>query len=169
VAILILLAAGIGYAWKSSQDAAVQLEAKFSAAQADMQDLRAKLDGHKENSGNLERVLGIIGKPGSRIARLIVQATPPPFSAAVVWDTEKEECLLVGKLPAAPDGKVYQLWFFSSTAKISAGPFKTSSAGLVTIPVPRDAANATAVVVTLEPDNGSQIPTSPYFAAGRID
>ena len=169
VAILVILGLGAVYAWKTSQDAATQLETKLSSTQTDLQGLRTKLDGQKEDSGNLERVLGTIGKPGSRIARLIVQAAPPPFSAVVVWDTAKGECLLVGKLPAAPEGKVYQLWFFSPTTKISAGPFKPTSTGLLTISVPGEAANATAVVVTLEPDNGSQIPTSPYFAAGRID
>jgi hypothetical protein len=39
----------------------------------------------------------------------------------------------------------------------------------MTLPVPKEAAGATAVVVTLEPDNGAQIPTQPYCAAGRID
>jgi anti-sigma-K factor RskA len=169
VAILVILGLGAVYAWKSSQDAAVQLETKLSSTQTDLQGLRTKMEGQKEDSGNLERVLRTVGKPGSRIARLIVQTTPPAFSAAVVWDTEKGECLLVGKLPAAPEGKVYQLWFFSPTAKISAGPFKPISTGLLTVSVPGEASNATAVVVTLEPDNGSQIPTSPYFAAGRID
>ncbi len=169
VAILLVLALGAAYAWKSSQDAATQLEANLSSTQTDFRDLRARMDIQKADSANLERVMGTIAKPGSRIARLIVQSAPPPFSAAAVWDTEKEECLLIGKFPAAPEGKVYQFWFFSPTTKISAGLFQPSPTGLLTIPVPKDAANATAVVVTLEPDNGSQIPTSPYYAAGRID
>jgi anti-sigma-K factor RskA len=169
VAILILLGLATVYAWKSSQDIAAQLEARLSSSQADLRDLQTKLEGQKEDSGNLDRVLTAIGKPGSRIARLAVQTTPPAFSAALFWDTEKGDCLLIGTFPPAPEGKVYQLWFFTAQAKVSAGPFRAGSTGLLTIPVPQEAANAGAAIVTLEPDNGSQIPTSPYYAVGRIE
>jgi anti-sigma-K factor RskA len=169
VVILLILGLGVVYAWKSARETNTQLEAKISSAKTDFQDLQTRLEDQKENSGNLKRILGTLGKPGTRIARLVVQATPPTHSAAVVWDTEKSNCLVLGNFPEAPEGKVYQLWFFTPLAKISAGPFRAASKGIATLPVPRDAANASAAVITLEPDNGSQIPTSPYYAAGRID
>jgi len=169
VAVLVILGLGVVYAWKSAEDANTQMAAKVSSAKTDLQDLQTKLGLQRENSSNLERILTAVGKPRPRIARLVVQTIPPAFSSAVVCDTEKNTCLLVGKFPAAPEGKVYQLWFFSPVAKISAGPFIASTTGIVTIPVPQEAANASAAVITLEPDNGSQIPTSPYYAAGRID
>jgi anti-sigma-K factor RskA len=171
VLVIALAVSGLaaGYAWKSTRDLNVELQAKVSATQSDIEDLKTKLNDAKENSENLQRILSRAGTPGTRIARLVVQTASPTSSATVLWDTEKGDCLVLGKLPPAPEGKVYQLWFFTPASKVSAGPLKIGSNGLVTIPVPRDAANASAAVVTLEPDNGSQIPTSPYYAVGRID
>jgi anti-sigma-K factor RskA len=166
---LAVLGLAAGYAWKSAQELNVQLQAKASATQSDIEDLKSRLDETSVNSGILQRILSLAGKPDTRIARLAVQTASPASSATVIWDTEKGDCLVLGKLPPAPEGKVYQLWFFTPASKVSAGLLKLGSNGLVTMPVPRDAANASAAVVTLEPDNGSQIPTSPYYAAGRID
>jgi len=105
------------------------------------------------------------------MARLVVQAAAPASSAALIWDMEQNQGLLFGHFAPAPEGKSYQLWFFTPAAKVSAGSFKVNADGrtLVTVPVPRDAASASAAVITLEPDNGSQIPTSPYYAVGRIE
>ena len=169
VVALAVLGLAAGYAWKSSQDLNIQLQAKVSATQSDIEDLKSTLHDAKENSGNLQGILTLAGKPSTRIARLAVQTPSPAASAAVIWDTEKGSCLVLGKLPPAPEGKAYQLWFFTPVSKVSAGSLKIGSNGIVTIPVPREAASASAAVVTLEPDNGSQIPTSPYYAVGRID
>jgi anti-sigma-K factor RskA len=171
VGVLALLSLLAGNAWRTAREMNVQLQAGVSAAQADADDLRAKLDIHKTGSGNLEQILSTVGRPGTRIARLVLQTASPASSAAIVWDTEKGNCLILGSFPPAPEGKNYQLWFFTLTAKVSAGSFRTDSANrvFVTVPVPREAVNAGAAVVTIEPDNGSQLPTSPYFAVGRIN
>ena len=100
------------------------------------------------------------------------RTSPDAFDAgAVLWDIENAECLALGSFQALPQGKVYQLWFFSATKKVPVGIIRTDSAGrfFMKIPVPKEVEGATAVVVTPEPDNGSQIPTAPYCAAGRID
>jgi anti-sigma-K factor RskA len=171
VGVLALLGLLAGNAWRNARDMSAQLQARVSADQADADDLRAKLDIQKTGSDNLEQVLSSVGRPGARIARLVVQTVSPTSSAAIVWDTERANCLILGSFPPAPEGKSYQLWFFTPTAKVSVGSFKTDSANrvFVTVSVPREAMNAGAAVVTLEPDNGSQIPTSPYFAIGRIN
>ena len=50
----------------------------------------------------------------------------------------------------APQGKAYQLWFFSATQKVPVGLIRTDAEGrfFMKFPVPKDAAGATAVVVT---------------------
>jgi hypothetical protein len=168
LAILGLLGA---YAWKSSRELNTLLQAKISASQADTDKMRSQLDNHKANSGNLEQILSTLGKPGVRIARLVSQTVPPTSSAAIIWDSEKSNCLILGNFPPPPAGKNYQLWFFTPIAKVSAGSFKIGSSNrvFVMIPIPKDAVNAGVAVVTLEPDIGSQIPTSPYYAIGRIE
>jgi hypothetical protein len=158
-------------AYRETREANTELRALVSAAKADSDDLRAKFDSSKEGIASLEQIVSLASKPGARMARLVVQAAAPAFSAALIWDTDENQCLLFGHFAPAPEGKNYQLWFFTPATKVSAGSFKVNAGGrtLVTLPVPRDASGAGAVVITLEPDNGSQIPTSPYYAAGRIE
>jgi anti-sigma-K factor RskA len=168
VAIFGILAA---YEWKSVRDLNTQLQASAAAARTDAEDLRAKLDSHKTDLDNLEQILGSIEKPGVRIARLVGQTSSPSSSAAVIWDKDKGNCLILGSFPPAPAGKSYQLWFFTPMAKVPVGSFQSGSANRVfaALPVPGNAANASVAVVTLEPDNGSKIPSFPYYALGRIN
>jgi anti-sigma-K factor RskA len=165
------LAAGSYFQLKSSRDENRQLQARFDAAQMDAEELRKQIDDQKGKTTDLEQVLAIMNKPEARIARLIGQVETPHYAGAILWDTKSDECLALGTLDPTPQGKVYQLWFFSPTTKIPIGLIKTDVNGRVfmALPVPKEAGGATAAVVTLEPDNGSQIPTAPYCAAGRID
>ena len=168
---LVVLAIASFFSWKMSKDTSDQLQAKLSASQIDLAELQKQIDAGKEKSADLEQIRIIVNRPGARIARLIGQAETPSNVGAILWDTEHTECLALGSLLAAPQGKTYQLWFFSAAKKVPVGLIRTDAEGrfFIKFPVPIDAAGATAVVVTLEPDNGSEIPTAPYSAAGRID
>jgi anti-sigma-K factor RskA len=173
--VLVVVLAALGffaaYSWRTAQETSLQLQAKTSATESDLGTLKSALEVSKEEAGNLGKILAAVGKPGVRIAHLIVQSATAANAAAVIWDTGQNQCFVLGNFPAAPEGKRYQLWFFLPPSRVSAGPFKINSNGptFVTVSVPREAAGASAAVVTLEPDNGSRIPTSPYYAAGRIE
>jgi hypothetical protein len=171
VVALVMLGLVAVYLWRSALDTNNRLQVDISAARSDAESIRSELGIRKEEAGKLGKILDSVGKPGVRIARLIVQTAPPASLAVLIWDTEQSQCLVLGNFPPAPEGKRYQLWLFSPTAKVPAGFLKTNPAGgtFISMPVPQEAVNASAAVVTLEPDNGSQIPTSPYYAAGRID
>jgi hypothetical protein len=174
VVVLLILGGFALYEWRFTEARNVHLEARISAAKTDIQNIRNELEGGKQDLSKLGIILNSFGKPGARISRLVVQTASPEIlptsSAAVVWDTEKDQCLVLGNFPPAPEGKRYQLWFFSQIAKVTAGAFTVTPTGptFVTLPVPPEAAGATWAVVTLEPDNGSQIPTSPFYAKGQI-
>jgi hypothetical protein len=170
-AALVALAIASFFLWKTLQDKNNQLQANLSAAWMNEEDLQKQIDSHKGKSRELEQILAIVHKPGTRIARLIGQALTPDYAGAIFWDLKKGECLAVASFLPAPQGKVYQLWFFSATTKVPVGLIRTNSKGRVfmMLAVPKAAEGATAAVVTLESDKGSQIPTAPYCAAGRID
>ena len=172
IAILAALVILAIFLWKSAKDTNIQLQARASAAEADADNLRIRLDIQKSKVDDLEQILAIVGKPGARIARLVGQAVAPSSSGAVFWDKEQRQCLIVGSFPPAPQGKAYQLWFVTPpTARVSAGFIKVETSGraFTTISIPGNAADAAVVLVTLEPDNGSQMPTTPYYAIGRFD
>ncbi len=169
--LLFALIAASYFLWKSSQDANKELQARLSVAQMDAEELKKQIGKQEEASAVLEQLLATVRKPETRIARLLGQAATTHHAGTVLWDTKTGECLVIGAFDATPQGKIYQLWFFSAASKIPVGLVKTDSTGraFMSLRVPEEAAAATAAVVTLEPDNGSQIPTAPYCAAGRID
>ncbi|MCI0370790.1 MAG: anti-sigma factor [candidate division NC10 bacterium] len=86
------------------------------------------------------------------------------YTAPNVWEFK------VYRLPPAPPGKTYQLWFITREAKISAGTFQTSETGdgALRVPVPPEAAQVTAAAVTLEPEGGVPQPTGPIYLYGGV-
>jgi anti-sigma-K factor RskA len=156
--------------FKSAQETAHQLQANLAAKRTDVEEFQRQLGLQKAKFHQLEEIQSLATRPETRIARLIGQAATPSYAGTIFWNTQKSEFLILGSFAPTPQGKVHQLWFFSATAKIPVGLIRPDSTGQVsaTLPVPKEAAEATAAVVTLEPDNGSQIPTAPYCAAGSI-
>jgi anti-sigma-K factor RskA len=158
------------YTMKSGQDATNQLQANYSAAKSDMDNLSKLLDVQKTRSGELDQIYSIADKPGSKVLRLSGQLPAPAATGVILWDGAEGKFLAFGVLPPEPEGKVYQLWFLSPTAKIRAGllKLKPDYRFFVSDLIPHDAANSTVAGITLEPDNGSQFPSLPYYAVARI-
>jgi anti-sigma-K factor RskA len=159
------------FAWKSAQKANGQLLSEASAARMDADNLRTLLDSQKGKPADLEQILAVAGLPGTRIARMVGQSIAPDASGAILWDLQQNQCLFFGLLPPAPPGKAYQLWINTPTEKVSAGMIKSTPTGRIfatTIP-PQGIMNATALIITLEPESGSQTPTLPFYAVGRLD
>jgi anti-sigma-K factor RskA len=169
-AVFALAALFMYFAWKSEQDTINQLQTKISVKETDSQELKILLANQKGKIGEFNQILSIANKPGAKISRLAGQPASPSAAGAILWDGAEEKYIAFGTLPSAPEGKVFQLWFLSSMTKIPAGLLRIDSNGrfFVTAPIPHDAANATVAAITLEPDNGSQIPTLPFHAIGRI-
>ncbi len=159
------------YALYSAREANAQLEANLIAVNSDFDNLNILLDSQKEKNAQLEQILSVIAKPETRIARLVEQTPDRSSLGAIVWDTEQNHCLLLGSLPPAPSGKVRQLWFIKPAARVSAGVIPVDPRGRIftEISVPESAAGASSILITMEPENGSQVPTSPYYAAGRFN
>ena len=67
---------------------------------------------------------------------------------------------LADAMPTPPSGKAYQLWFdMPGRGMVSAGLIPTSGHA-VTVPLEGDAKTATGAGITLEPENGSEHPTT---------
>jgi len=169
-AVFAIAAAFMYITLKSEQDTNNRLQADYSAAKSDLDNLKTLLDVQRTRTGELDQILSIAGRAGSKVLRLSGQVTAPAAAGAILWDGAEGKFLAFGVLPPEPEGKVYQLWFLSPTSKIRAGRIKLSPNNrfFVSDFIPQDAANATIAGITLEPDNGSQFPTSPYYAIARI-
>jgi anti-sigma-K factor RskA len=81
--------------------------------------------------------------------------------------------LLANNLPAAPAGKAYELWVIAKDGKPKpSGVFKADSSGsaMYVSKGPVDVSKTAAVAVTLEPESGSDAPTSkPVIVAPLTD
>ena len=137
--------------WRSAQEMKDQLQAREAAAKTDVEEMQKQINSQTERSSQLADILAIAHKPEARIARLIGQSSTPSYAGSIFWDTKMNQVLVMGSFAPTPQGKVHQLWFFSPTSKISIGSLMPDQTGRVfmTLPVPKEAAGATAVVVTL--------------------
>ena len=74
----------------------------------------------------------------------------------------KKAVIVTANLPAAPGGKVYELWLQQGATMIRAGLLPAGDAN--TFLLEGDAASASAVGITVEPAGGSETPTLPPVA-----
>ena len=98
--------------------------------------------------------------------------TASRYGAQVFWRRDRQTWLVNAyHLPRLPAGKVYQLWYVTPHAKISAGVFPVDSAGqgVRLIPVPSEAQGAVLAAMTVEPDGGSPQPTGAIVMAGSVE
>jgi anti-sigma-K factor RskA len=98
------------------------------------------------------------------------QEPAPEASAKIYWDVKGKRWVVTADLAPAPQGKVYQLWFVTPAAKISAGLINPNRAGhgFLVVSFPSNIARLAAAAITLEPEGGSQQPTMPIYALGKI-
>ncbi len=156
IAIAAILGIFAYYSWRTVRNENAQLKRKLSTAESEARDLEILYDNQKKRAGDLEQILTLAGKPGTAMARLWGQPIAPDASGAVFWDMEGNRCLILGYFPRKPEGKIYQLWFITRTEKIPVEPLEVLS-------------RPVEIAVTLEPDNGSKIPTLPIYATARIE
>ncbi len=145
-------------------------QGRLDAVVSETEQLKTKLDQERVRAQDLEQIRSILASPGSRVIILEGQAPAPSASAAIIWDTQNNRWMVTAHLPPPPAGKVYQLWFVTPEARISAGLIRTDPTGssLTFIDVPSSLKRIAATAITLEPEGGSQQPTMPIYALGRV-
>lgn len=110
--------------------------------------------GQSEATNPVDRVL----RAGD--AKRVTVTLPGGVRATLIRSvTEGKAVLVTRNMPAAPHGKVYELWLQTTGgAMVPAGLMK--EAGSRTVLLQGDAASATAAGITVEPEGGSEAPTS---------
>jgi anti-sigma-K factor RskA len=156
---------------RSLQSTLDQERAQTSEARGQNSRLKAELNEQAEEfSTELAQINSVLSSSRWRMISLAGQEPAPDASARIYWDVKGERWVVTADLPPAPEGKVYQLWFVTPEAKISAGLINpnTSGHGFVVVRFPSSIARIAAAAITLEPEGGSQQPTMPIYALGRI-
>lgn len=167
-AMFALLALGAVFFWRQASQEALRFQQQLAVSESEKRQLIARIEGQGRSQEEINRIQAAINSPELRVINLGGQEVAPESSARVLWDVNNRQWVVVTNLPPPPPGKVYQLWFVTKDAKISAGLIETDRAGqamtLVELPTNLDQVDATAI--TLEPEGGSDQPTSPIYALG---
>jgi anti-sigma-K factor RskA len=147
-----------------------QEKAQSSEALNENTNLKQQLAKEDAASAELAHINSVLNSPQWRIIPLAGQGPAPDVSAKVYWDVHGNRWVVTADLPPAPEGKVYQVWFVTPTAKISAGLISPNKAGhgFMVVQFPSNIAPIAAAAITLEPEGGSQQPTMPIYALGKV-
>ena len=101
---------------------------------------------------------------------LVAAKTPPQPQGKAIYVRDRASLIfLASNLPALPPTKVYELWLIpTSGAPIPAGVFKPDAQGSATVinpPLPAGV-KAKTFAITVEPEQGSLLPTMPIVMVG---
>ena len=169
-----LLASVVSFiAWRldrrdlTTQIGSIQQEA--SSALEDNLELREKLRRETAGAEELNQINAVLASGQWRMLTLTGQEPSPAASAKVYWDTKANRWVVTADLPPAPAGSVYQLWFVTADARISAGLIEPDQTGhaFAVVRVPSTVTKLAAVAITLEPEGGSSQPTMPIYLLGE--
>jgi anti-sigma-K factor RskA len=132
--------------------------------------LKAQLDKEAASATELAEVNSVLSSTQWRIIPLAGQEPASSSSAKIYWDIPGKRWVVTADLPPAPAGKVYQLWFVTADAKISAGLINPDAKGhgFAVVQFPSNLDQLAAAAVTLEPEGGSEQPTMPIYVMGKI-
>jgi hypothetical protein len=114
--------------------------------------------------------VAVLSNPDNTIVKLSGVATKSPTSSMQVYWNKKTKDLYISQLnlPAAPPDKQYQLWALAGGKPIDMGVFDVMSDGTALLKM-KNAQDAQAFAVTLEPKGGSQNPTlTEMYVIGNI-
>jgi len=116
-----------------------------------------------------EEILHIVTGPDVQQLFLTGQPLAPRAMGHALWNDEANLVFLANGLPALPDGDIYQLWFVTQDAPISAtllGP-DSDGAATLTLNIPDTVVMPTAMAITIEPEGGVRAPTGDVYLLGR--
>ena len=132
--------------------------------------LKARLDKEAASATELAEVNSVLNSTQWRIIPLAGQEPAFDSSAKIYWDIPGKRWVVTADLPPAPEGKVYQLWFVTAEAKISAGLINPDATGhgFAVVQFPSNLDQLAAAAITLEPEGGSEQPTMPIYVLGNI-
>src|SRR5947208_100490 len=94
---------------------------------------RATVEAHlrqcDECAADLQAPLAVLTAPDVRQIRLAGQPVAPNAAARVYWSRSRGLVFTGTNLPKAPAGRIYQLWFVTPNAAISAGLLNPDDSG----------------------------------------
>jgi anti-sigma-K factor RskA len=165
VAASVLFAALFG--WSTMQNAGLKKERDGYVASMDS--LKSDVEVLKGNMTYNQTLAQLYRNPNHKVVRMAGLEKSPESAVAAIWDTKTNDILLdVQKLPAAPQGKQYQLWTIVDGKPVDMGVLDQEFSQKVLRMKPASP-GAAAFAITLERAGGSPSPTmEDMYVMGKV-
>jgi anti-sigma-K factor RskA len=165
-----LLTVGLGLYVGQLQDRVRNLEVQLRDALVRVDDGERRVAVALRAAAAAEAPLAVLTAPDLQRIDLAGQPPAPRASARVFWSRSRGLVLTGSNLPPLPAGRVYQLWFVTAQAPISAGLLKPDDAGRLTavLDTRADMPAPVALAVTIEPEGGRPAPTGDKYLVGLM-
>jgi anti-sigma-K factor RskA len=131
-------------------------------------ELRLEAQRHNAELARLTEAFAVMNDPAAKQV-VFGEGAPKPPRGRVFVNPNRGVLLLASNLPPAPAGKIYEMWIIpKGGVPLPAGLFQSEADGtaMYVRKGPVDIASTAVIAVTLEPEAGSQAPTTqPLIAA----
>jgi anti-sigma-K factor RskA len=108
----------------------------------------------------------LVNTPGARVSELREVNPGQGATAKLAYDRTGRAILMASNLADVEQGKAYQLWFIvGNKPPIPGKTFLPNKSGNVVLKeeMPKEAIDANVFAITVEPERGSNAPTSPIY------
>jgi len=155
------------FGWSALQMSGAKKQNEQYAAETDV--LKAGIDALKKDAEYKEALASLYRNPNHKVVRMAGLEKSPESVVAAIWDTKTNDVLLdVQKLPAAPEGKQYQLWTIVDGKPVDMGVLDSEFSNKV-LKMKQANPGAVAFAITLEKTGGSPSPTmEDMFVMGKV-
>lgn len=156
--------AGLSFVlWRRAADA----QAQVARANTEITRLTAEAEKLKTELAESQNETELIAAPQTKLAVLNGTDKAPAASARLVFDPQtKRAVLYINRLPPAPAGKTYQLWYIADGKPLSGAIFTTVEQGSLRDVAPAGSGTASTFAITIEQAGGSPTPKGDKVLVG---
>ena len=125
----------------------------------------------KQELDRQQSLIALLQDPAAQVVALAGLEPAPGAKARMLWHATAGGLLVTQGLPAAPEGKAYELWAIAGTnPPVPAGVFTVDAKGVGSLRVApiRIEGSVDTFAVTLEPAAGVPAPTGAMYLAGKL-
>lgn len=154
------------------------LAGQLAAGQSQLEQVSAKLAASEERIGQLsakvaqdDYVISFVSAPGVATRQLVsAQAELNAQGKMYMYPGNSSAVVLFSGLPPLAPGKVYQFWLADDGNQVAGGTFVADSSGIghIVVQAPREVNAFSQVMVTVEPEGGSAMPSANVVLEGNL-
>lgn len=165
----LLVAAGVGMYAMTLRARLDGVQGQLVSAVARLQDTEQQLQTATTSTSSARASLALLTAPDALDLRLNGQAVAPAARGRAFVSRSRGLLFAATNLPPLPNNRIYQLWFLTPGAPVSAGLLRPDEQGSVTVrfDVAADAPVPTGMAVSIEPEGGLPAPTGELYLVGQ--